>query len=99
MKEDQNFDPLSGITIKISGDGTRIGKRIHVVNVTFTIIDSNKCGSANDNYPLCIIRTKEKYECLHLALANLHQEVDELQGHLLKVDERELSIEILLGGV
>lgn len=98
LVKDANFASDGKLVTKISGDGTQIGKRIHVVNVTFTIINENRSGSAQGNYPLCIVRTKEKYSNLSLALQDLRQEVSELQGSLLEIGGRTFSVEIMLGG-
>lgn len=37
--EDAAFKKDGTIRVKLSGDGTRIGKRLHVTNFTFTILD------------------------------------------------------------
>ena len=37
------------IRLKLSGDGTKIGKQLHVVVFTFTILDEDQTGSARGN--------------------------------------------------
>ena len=49
--------------LKVSGDGTWIGKRLHVVNIAYTIV--NECRKAmtdNGNYILAIIKIKKDYD-------------------------------------
>ena len=47
------------IKVKLSGDGTNIGKRIKVVNITFTILNVRKIAmSEKGNNILAIIRMK-----------------------------------------
>ena len=49
------------IGVKISGDGTRIGKRIHCVNITFRVIYGKHLSS---EYILGMVRKPEKYKFL-----------------------------------
>lgn len=43
------------ISVKLSGDGTCIGKRLNVINFTFTILDEGSAAySAEGNHPLVI---------------------------------------------
>ncbi|XP_069109802.1 uncharacterized protein [Argopecten irradians] len=86
------------ITVKVSGDGTNVGKRLHFVNMTFAVINEKKCISAQGNYPLCILCCKENYEGLSKGLADIRKEVSDLQGSTLNVDGREFEIKIVLGG-
>ena len=56
----------------MSGDETWIGKRLHVVNVTYTIV--NECLKAmtdDGNYILAIIKIKVDNESLKTELENL----------------------------
>ena len=67
------------VNIKLSGDGTNIGKRLHVVNFTFTLLEeaAHTC-SYERNHILAIFKEAEKYEHLRLALDDLHNEVEQL---------------------
>ena len=54
------------IRIKLTGDGTKIGKRLHVVNVAFTLLDEGeKAYSAAGNHCIAIIKEPESYESLY----------------------------------
>ena len=51
------FQREKAIRVKISGDGTRIGKRLHVVNVTFTLLDEGDAAFTYEgNYILAILK-------------------------------------------
>ncbi|XP_060083702.1 uncharacterized protein LOC132562943 [Ylistrum balloti] len=96
MSENTEIVPDNKLKVKISGDGTRVGKRLHVVNFAFNIVNE---GLAHQTcYPLCIVQTKEKYTELNIALADLQHEVEEIQGNILKVQDREFEVTIYLGG-
>ena len=50
------------IKIKVSSDGTNIGKRLHILNDFYTIINEDSAAmSEKGNYVLAIIKTTEEY--------------------------------------
>ena len=64
------------LKIKVSGDGTNIGKKLHVLNVTYTIINvENIAISEKGNYVSAIIKTKEDYNCIREILQNLKDDM------------------------
>lgn len=51
------------IQVKLSGDGTCIGKRLNVINFTYTIINERQTAmTESGNYVLAILKTKENYD-------------------------------------
>ena len=84
------------LKIKISGDGTQIGKRLNVVNVTYTILNEKLCMSERGNYPLAIVKCKEDYNSMKLALSDLVKELSEYKH--IRVDKNVYNIEYFLGG-
>ena len=68
------------IKIKLSGDGTNIGKRLTVVNFTFTILNEKEVAMGEKgNYVLAVIKTTETYDNLRDSLADLRMEMSNLQ--------------------
>ena len=64
------------LKIKVSGDGTNIGKKLHVLNVTYTILnEENIAMSEKGNYLSAIIKTKEDYNCIRKSLQNLKDDM------------------------
>ena len=60
------------IKIKVSGDGTRVGKRLQLLNVTYTIINEEKIAmSEKGNYVVAVIKTKDDYEGIRESLSDL----------------------------
>ena len=73
-----NLEKLK-IKVSVSGDGTNIGKKLHVLNVTYTIInEKNIAMSEKGNYVLAIIKTKEDYNCIRESLQNLKDDMKQL---------------------
>lgn len=53
------------IRVKLSGDGTctNIGKRLHVVNITFTILEEGrKAMTADGNHLVAVMKVPENYD-------------------------------------
>ena len=85
------------IKIKVSGDGTNIGKRISVVNITFTILNEKKLAmSEKGNYILAVLRTTESYDTLAESLSDLVKEMDDLK--VMSIDNEIFHFEYFLGG-
>ena len=60
------------IKIKLSGDGTNIGKGLTVVTFTLTILHENDVAmGVKGNYTLAVIKTTETYDNLRDSLADL----------------------------
>ena len=85
------------IRVKISGDGTCIGKRLKLVNITFTILNKKEAAmSEKDNYVLAILKTTESYDNLKESLSDLTAEMTKLSK--VKVGGKHYNIEYFLGG-
>ncbi|KAJ8049453.1 Proline-rich transmembrane protein 1 [Holothuria leucospilota] len=84
------------VKIKISGDGTRIGKRIHVLNFVFSIIGQQGCSGEKGSYLVGIIKVPEKYESLKEGLKDIIEEVNNLKE--ITVDDNIFQVEFYLGG-
>ena len=83
------------IHIKLSGDGTKFGKRMHIVNITFNIIGEDVSG-ADGQYLLAVLKVPEKYEHLKDALPELVSEIRDTKS--VVVAEKEYALTFYLGG-
>ena len=87
----------STIRIKLTGDGTQIGRGLNVVNIAFTIIDEGeKVYSVLGNYSLAILKIGEKYEELAAGLQDIIAEAENCE--VVNVDDKVYNIEFYLGG-
>ena len=67
MRLQQNGEINDGetIRIKLSGDGTNIGKRLTVINFTFTLLNEKEVAMGEKgNYVLAVVKTTETYDNL-----------------------------------
>ena len=63
--EDAAFKKDGTIRVKVSGDGTRIGKRLHVTNFTFTILDEGpEAHTSEGNHILTIVKVPRNTKIL-----------------------------------
>ena len=84
------------VRIKLSGDGTKAGKKKHLVNFTYTIIDEDTCKAEQGNYLLAIVRCPETNECLKEVLNGLVEEFNNLSEVI--VDGNIVHVDKYLGG-
>ena len=94
---DSEFMLSKKLNVKLSGDGTCIGKRLHVVCFTFTLLEeSEKTGSFEGNHVLAIFKTPEKYNFVKNALEDIIRDVERLKE--IRIGQDTFSIEYYLGG-
>ena len=96
----ENTGELRGgetLKIKISGDGTNIGKRLKVVNFTYTILNEKDIAMAEKgNYVLAVIKGTEEYDDLRDSLEDLRKEMGNLKE--VNVNGHNFEIQYFLGG-
>ena len=85
------------VRVKLTGDGTNIGKRLHVVNFGFTILDEgDKAFSAAGNHCLAIFKEPESYDSMKKCLSDIIDEVNTLSS--VDVNGTTFTIDYYLGG-
>lgn len=91
-----NLDVPRRYELKLSGEGTWVGKRLHVVNFPCTSPDEGALSySSEGNHALAIVKVPESYESLEKALEDIHREVSELNK--IKVNQEIYDISYYLG--
>lgn len=73
--EGANFMIGKNVNVKLSGDGTRIGKRLHVVIFAFTLLEEEQVCSSIGNHILAVFK---QYQCLKSALVDIISDVEQL---------------------
>lgn len=81
--------------MKLSGDGTSIGKRLHVVNFTFTILEGDRAYGAAGNHCIAIFREPETYESMKICLRDIINEIENLKE--IVVNGKTYTVEYYLG--
>ena len=77
--KDKKLENCNTLNVKVSGDGTRIGKRLQLLNVTYTIInEGNVAMSEKGNYVIAVIKTKIDYIGIRDSLSDLRDEMRNL---------------------
>ena len=95
--KDAQFRTQKKIRVKLSGDGTNIGKHLRVINFTFTLLDEgSKAHSSDGNHVLAILREEESYGSLQRGLEDIRNEVERLTS--IEVDGITYDLEYYLGG-
>ena len=85
----------SKVNVKLSGDGTCIGKRLHVVCFTFTVLEESEItGSCEGNHVLAVLKTPEKYTFLKMGLEDI-KDVEWLKQ--IEVGQDTFSVDYYMG--
>ena len=65
------------IYVKLSGDGTQVGKKNHFVNIACTVLNDEQTATSERGHdPVAIINSSEKYEVLKPHLVNIVKTVE-----------------------
>lgn len=81
------------VSVRISGDGTWVGKRLHLVNFTFAVVLP---GYTSGNHLWAIAKVQENHKVLADILSPLSQEVQNLTEILL--NGTKLKVQYFLAG-
>ena len=66
----------SSIKVKITGDGTKVSRSMHILVLAFTILDGNENpNSPTGNHVIAMFNTQEKYEYLSGAVKDISNEI------------------------
>ena len=69
----------STIRIKLTGDGTQIGRGLSIVNFAFTILEEEETAmSVRGNHCIAILKVSESYDELYNGLKNIIDEARDL---------------------
>ena len=94
---DARFVRERALHVKLSGDGTKIGKRLHIVNFTFTLLQEGSAAhSSQGNHFLAVMKEPEKYDQMKLALADIPTEIETLNS--IEHGGKQFKVSSYLGG-
>lgn len=88
---------VNKLDIKLSGDGTQIGKKLNLVQFSCTIIQEGSiCKTSQGNHLVALFTGPEKYDRLKLALEDVVSEINQLK--YVSIGDRRIPITYYLGG-
>ena len=95
---DALFQKTSTVHVKLTGDGTYIGPRQHIVTFGFNILDEGSAAkSFAGNHTVCIVRGPEDYESLSICLKDVISEISDIHNNGLEVDRNRHTVQFYLG--
>lgn len=93
----ESFTLNNKLRVKLSGDGTNIGKRLHVINITFTILEEgSRAMAAEGNHLVAVVKIQENYDDLFVAMGDIRHDIGTLSQ--VSVGNECFEIEWFLGG-
>jgi len=97
MQRGNDLNNTDTLKIKVSGDGTRIGKRLQLLNVSYTIINEGTvAASLQANHIIAIVKAKDDYANIRDSLIDLKEELKNLSE--ISVNGANYKIEYGIGG-
>ena len=85
------------IQVKLTGDGTNIGRTFHVINIAFVLLnDLSSVSSPDGNHSLAIFKVSENYDSLRDSLTDIVKEAAGLDS--VTVNGKNHRVEFFLGG-
>ena len=97
MQRGNALNNTDTLKIKVSGDGTRIGKRLQLLNVSYTIINEGAvAASLQGNHIIAIVKAKDDYVNIRDSLSDLREEMKNLSE--ISVNGANYKIEYFIGG-
>ena len=85
------------IQVKLTGDGTNIGRNLHVINIAFVLLnDTSSVSSPHGNHSIAILKIPEDYDSLSDSLADIIKEASDLKS--IDINGNTHKIEYFVGG-
>lgn len=79
MLQNKKIEAGDVLKVKLSGDGTKVCRKLNLINFTFTLLNEEEIAmSPKGNYTLAIINGSEKNDVLRTALSDIIKEVSDL---------------------
>ena len=84
------------IRVKITGDGTKVSRSMHILIIAFTILDgSENPNSPGGNHVLAMLNCQEKYEHLSEAVKDIANDIKLTKS--ITINGHEFNIQFFLG--
>jgi hypothetical protein len=98
VDESSSIKQSHKVRVKLTGDGTYIGTRQHIVTFGFTLLDEGASArSPNGNYTVCIFRAPESYESMSICLQNVIKDIEVISKEGIEVDDETFEVDFYLG--
>lgn len=85
--------------MKVTGDGTLMGKRMHIVTFGFTLLEEGSAAkSSSGNHSVCLLKQSEDYPSLALGLKDIRDEINEISSNGISALGKKFDVHFYLGG-
>ena len=97
VKKFPNIKDEPYIAVKLTGDGTKVSRSMHILVIAFTILDG--CvnpNSPNGNHVIAMLNAQENYDHLSVATKDIAEEINLIKS--ISIDGHEYNIKFHMGG-
>ena len=95
---DVEFLAKGVVRVKVTGDGTWVGKRLHIVTFGFTLLEEGAAAKSSGNHSVCLLKQPEDYHNLALGLEDIRDEINQISSNGISVSGKKFDVHFYLGG-
>ena len=95
---DTEFLAQGVVRVKVTGDGTWVGKRLHIVTFGFTLLEEGVVAKSSGNHSVCLLKQPEYYHNLALGLKDIRDEINQISSDGITVSTKKFNVLFYLGG-
>ena len=97
VKKFPNIKDEPYIAVKLTGDGTKVSRSMHILVIAFTILDGcENPNSPNGNHVIAMLNAQENYDHLSVAMKDIAEEINLIKS--ISIDGHEYNIKFRMGG-
>ncbi|XP_028418693.1 uncharacterized protein LOC114544180 [Dendronephthya gigantea] len=100
LEDHPDYSLNEPIKVKISGDGAKMSRTTNFMLLSFALLQTgDRVMSSKSNRTICVVNGPEKYDTLKVSMRDVLNDINTvIQNGEVKVDEKEVKIEMYLGG-
>ena len=95
---DAEFLAQGVVRVKVTGNGTWVGKRLHIVTFGFTLLEEGAAAKSSGNHSVCLLKQPEDYHNLALGLKDIRDEINQISSDGISVSGKKFDVHFYLGG-
>ena len=84
--------------MKVTGDGTWVGKRLHIVTFGLTLLEEGAAAKSSGNHSVCLLKQPKDYHNLALGLRDIRDEINQISSDGISVSGKKFNVRFYLGG-
>ena len=76
----------------MTGDGTWVGKRLHIVTFGFTLLEGVAAKASSGNHSVCLLKQPEDHHNLALGIKDIRDEINQISSDGISVSGKKFVL-------